>query len=94
MAAYEAQLTRQSWSRLFHAVCHPSELPSVGREMVADTRAYYRAEDVVDMNKRDIIELLAWTRRTAMKMLAAGLFLTLITAMLVYSTCRDKQKAS
>lgn len=92
MATYEAALARESWRRLFHVLCHPSEFPSYCRESVAQNRAYYRAEDVVDMNKRDIVELLAWTRRTAMKMLAAMVFLIVLVALLVASICRDKYR--
>jgi len=70
---HEADIERDTYLACFHAIRHPTALPTFFRELGTNTRAYYAGQDVVDLDKEEIIELLSWTRKMAIKSAGYGL---------------------
>ena len=72
---HEAEIARQTSKAFFRLFRHPTEIPSFCREIVSSTRDYYAARDVVDLDRQEVVQLLAWTRKLTMKMTGGALFL-------------------
>jgi hypothetical protein len=87
MSQYEAQLDRKTIFACFQAIRHPSRLPIVLRDFVACTRSYYSAQDVVDLERGELIELVSWTRKMTLKMTGSSLFLGLLVFLALMRSC-------
>ena len=83
---HEVELGRDFWRAVFNTIRHPSQFPAFCRQMWRDTRTYYAGEDVVDLEKAEIIEILAYARRVAIQMaFIAMIFLILAVTMAALS---------
>lgn len=78
---HERESERAAWLAFIHALRHPSELGLFFRSSIADTRDYYAARDVVDLEREELIQIIAWTRKMALNMTGSALFLVVITAL-------------
>lgn len=87
MSRYEAQIDRTTLSAFLHTFRHPREIGIFFRDIFTGTRAYYRAQDVVDLERGELIELISWTRKMAIKMTASSLFLGLLVSLALIRGC-------
>jgi hypothetical protein len=63
---HEAELERAACNALIHALHHPSEFKHFFPDMARSTREYYAAQDVVHLERDELIELIeliSWTRK-------------------------------
>ena len=97
MPRHEAEIGRQSYRTCFHAIRHPSELPSFFKTVYRDTKTYYSGQDLVDLEREELIENLAWTRKvaiTTMGSTALTLFFLVIQLVLCRSELHDLRKST
>ncbi|KAI0385128.1 hypothetical protein F5Y04DRAFT_246878 [Hypomontagnella monticulosa] len=87
---YEAELDRASFTSCLRIFRHPSEAPSLLRSCWHDTRDYYAARDVVELERGELIQIVSYSRRLALKMTGSALFLGLLVVLAVLRTCKDK----
>jgi len=87
MSLYEAQIDRTTISSFLHIIRHPRELRTFFRDIYTGTRAYYRAQDVIDLERAELVELISWTRNMAIKMTASSLFLGLLVSLALIRGC-------
>ncbi|KAI1414093.1 hypothetical protein F5Y13DRAFT_159711 [Hypoxylon sp. FL1857] len=78
---HEAELERRALRDCLHAFKHPSEMPSQLKSSWRQTRDYYAARDVVDLERAELIEIISWSRKMALKMTGSALFLGLLVAL-------------
>ncbi|KAI0149702.1 hypothetical protein F4776DRAFT_602839 [Hypoxylon sp. NC0597] len=86
---HEAELERRAIRDCLHAFRHPSELPSQLKSSWRQTRDYYAARDVVDLEREELIELISWTRKIALKMAGSALFLGILLALALIQAFRS-----
>lgn len=70
---HEAEQDQATLSEFLYTLRHPSRTSTFVRELIEGARAYYAAEDVAALDRRELIELLSYTRRIAIKMGACAL---------------------
>ena len=87
MPNHESSIQDSTMSAILLTLRHPSQIPSLFRELFAGTRAYYAAEDVVDLDREDLIALVSWTRRMVWKMFGAVAFLGTLVVLGVWRNC-------
>lgn len=87
MPHYESSIQNSTISAILHILRHPSQIPSLLIEIASGTRAYYAAEDVVHLDREELIALVAWTRVMVWKMAGAVAFLGLLLVLGVWRNC-------
>jgi VIT1/CCC1 family predicted Fe2+/Mn2+ transporter len=87
MSRHEAEIDRAAARGCIEAFRHPSQLPTLFRNIFTSTRAYYRAEDTIDLERGELIKLVSWTRKMAIKLTASSLLLGLIVILALLKTC-------
>ncbi|KAI1816358.1 hypothetical protein GGS20DRAFT_241238 [Poronia punctata] len=85
---HEVELERNAISSLLEALRHPTQIPSFIRTVWADTRAYYAAADVLDLERAELIQIVSYTRKMALKLTGSALFLGLLVILAVVGTCK------
>ncbi|KAI5918876.1 hypothetical protein F4810DRAFT_715106 [Camillea tinctor] len=80
---HETELQRQAFRDCAHAMRHPKEIPALLRGSWQQTRDYYAGRDVAGLERGEIVELLAWTRRIAIKMSGLSFILGAMLVLLV-----------
>ncbi|KAI1494098.1 hypothetical protein F5X96DRAFT_666169 [Biscogniauxia mediterranea] len=86
---HEVELQRRAFRDCTHALRHPKELPGLMRGSWQQTCDYYAGRDVADLERDEIIELLAWTRRMTMKLSALSFVLGAMLVLLVMVMVSD-----
>lgn len=89
---HEAELELEAWRNCGRMCTHPSEIPSICSNNWRQTRDYFAARDVVDLDREELIELISWTRKMAMKLTGYALFLGFLVAVAVAANCKTKER--
>lgn len=87
---HEVELERQALRDCWQGLRHPTTLPALWAQSWSRNRDYYAARDVEALDREELIELLAWTRRTGMKLFGGALFLGLLIALTVANHMRRR----
>lgn len=82
---HEAELERATISEFFYTLRHPSRTSTFVQQLIQDTEAYYAAEDVTALDRREIIEILSYTRKMAVRMGGIAIVLTLTTFLCLFT---------
>ncbi|KAI0013170.1 hypothetical protein F4779DRAFT_613700 [Xylariaceae sp. FL0662B] len=90
---HEAEINRRSLRSCVRALQHPSSLPSLLACSWRDTRDYYAARDVVDLERGELIQIVAYSRRMGLRMAGSALFLGLVVVVLLVEAFRAKYGA-
>ncbi|KAI0599295.1 hypothetical protein F4775DRAFT_552242 [Biscogniauxia sp. FL1348] len=86
---HEVELQRRAFRDCAHALRHPKEFPALMRGSWQQTRDYYAGRDLADLERDEIIELLAWTRRMSMKLSGLSFILgAMLVLLVVGGACR------
>jgi hypothetical protein len=90
MSDYERQIQRETNQALLQALRHSSHAPGIFKAIIAGTREYYAGLDANDLDRAQVVRLLAFSRRLAATMagttLVMLLFFTIAVCML-YPSC-------
>ena len=87
MLQHEINIQHSTITAILHTLRHPSQTPELLRQIASGTRAYYAAQDVVDLDREDLIALVSWTRRMVWKMFGAVAFLGTLVVLGVWRNC-------
>ncbi|KAI1136914.1 hypothetical protein F5Y05DRAFT_90434 [Hypoxylon sp. FL0543] len=88
---HEAELDRRSFRNCLRIFKHPSEIPSLLKSAWHQTRDYYAARDVVELERGELIQIISYSRKMAIKMTGSALFLGLIVVLALIRTCKAQQ---
>ncbi|KAF4626425.1 hypothetical protein G7Y89_g11734 [Cudoniella acicularis] len=84
---HEARIERRTVSAFLHFFRRPREIKTFFRDLYAGTSAYYRAQDVVDLERGELIELISYARKMSIKMSVSSLFLGLLVSLALIRSC-------
>ncbi|KAI2609501.1 uncharacterized protein GGS25DRAFT_520302 [Hypoxylon fragiforme] len=79
---HEASLDRESLHSCLRLFTHPSSIPSTLAASWHETGNYYAARDVLELERAELIQIIAYTRRMAIKLTGSALFLGIVVALL------------
>ncbi len=65
---------------------HPSEIPAMLSDSWTSTKDYYAGRDVADLPREELVELVSWGRKTAVKMTGQALLLGFMVIMAILSS--------
>lgn len=85
---HEAELERQWLKSCLSAFRHPSQLLSFIQTSWHDTRSYYAARDVLDLEIEELIQIISYTRKMAVKLTGGALFLGILVVLALVKTCK------
>ncbi|KAI1184858.1 hypothetical protein F5B17DRAFT_61367 [Nemania serpens] len=88
---HEAELERRMVRQCLHTLQHPLTAPSFLKTVWNDSLAYYAAQDVVDLERAELVQIISYTRRTAMKFFGSVLLLMLIIILGFAKTCKAEE---
>ncbi|KAI1197746.1 hypothetical protein F5X97DRAFT_324171 [Nemania serpens] len=88
---HEAELERRMIRQCIYTFQHPSTALSFFKTVWTDSIAYYAAEDVVDLERAELVQIISWTRKVAMKMTGSALLLGLIIVLALARTCKAEE---
>lgn len=88
MSRYEEQGAQETITACLSAIRHPSTLPQFFRSCITGTGVYFRAGDVIDLERSELVQVISYSRKMAMKMTGASLFLGLLVAVSLIGTCK------
>lgn len=91
MSRYEEQRSIEATSACFYAISHPSTLPQFFRDVFRDTKLYYQGQDTVDLERDELVKIISYSRKMAIKMSGASLFLGLLVSLSLIGQCRAAQ---
>ncbi|KFZ22992.1 hypothetical protein V502_02528, partial [Pseudogymnoascus sp. VKM F-4520 (FW-2644)] len=91
MSRYEEQRSIEATSACFYAISHPSTLPQFFRDVFRDTKLYYQGQDTVDLERGELVKIISYSRKMAIKMSGASLFLGLLVSLSLIGQCRAAQ---
>lgn len=83
MSSYEQQVDRETVTACLQAFRHPSRLPQFFRDLFSGTAAYWRAEDVVDLDRVELIRIVSYARRMAFKMCGSTFIIGFLVGLAV-----------
>ncbi|KAI1505777.1 hypothetical protein F5X99DRAFT_404813 [Biscogniauxia marginata] len=81
---HEAEIERRALRDCLHALRHPRQLPGLARGSWRDTRDYYAGRDLADVERAELVEIVAFTRVAGIKMAGLALFLGVAVVVLVW----------
>lgn len=85
---HEAELARASLRNCLNIFRHPSQFLSFLKDSWHHTRDYYAARDVVELERGELIQIISYSRKMALKMTGSALFLGLIVVLALVNTCK------
>lgn len=91
---HEAQLERDVLRSCLYLLQHPSEFSSTLRESYHRTRDYYAGRDLVDLERGEIIQIVSWTRKMALKMAGSSMLLLVFLFVALFKPCKAVQTSA
>lgn len=88
---HEAEIQREFFSALLHTLRHPSSTPTFVRDLIRDIRVYYAGQDVLNLDREEIIENLVYVRKMAIRIAGSALLFGLTLLAWLIADTHDKR---
>lgn len=85
---HEAEQDRQSLRDCVNLFRRPAQLSSFLKTSWHRTKDYYAARDTIDLERGDLVQIISFSRKMAVKMTGSALLLGLIVVLAVVKTCQ------
>lgn len=82
---HETEREREALRRTGRMFKHPSEIPSILRASWASNREYFSGRDLTEVDREELIRIIVYMRKLAMKMIGGAWFLFIWVMVLAFT---------